>query len=204
MRGLTLVPMLVGTTLAATTLAGAAWGQNLTEYGAAAAGGSVGGASGKKVSDGINNIFDKVSGTANKASATGKPAAQPPAAKQQPASEVSAGVSRDDGSGVPPPPETHAAVRKPAPEPPPPAVTVAEVPPAAPPPPPPPQMTTENLKQIAPGVSREDVLKLGVPSAQITMIEDGHLVEVYDYIAHGENLGRVRLTDGAVASVQAH
>jgi hypothetical protein len=198
MRHLTLASMLAGT-----ILAGAAAGQSLTEYGAAAAGGSVGGASGKKVSDGINSILNKVSGTTDKASATAKPAAKPPAVKQQPALEVSAGVPKDDGSGVPPPPETHAVVRKAAPEPPP-VVTVAEVAPVAPPPPPPPQMTAEDLKQLATGASREDVLKLGAPSARLTMIEDGHLVEVYDYIAHGENLGRVRLTDGAVASVQAH
>ena len=197
MRHLTLASMLAGA-----ILAGPAVGQNLTEYGAAAAGGSVGGASGKKVSDGINSILNKVSGTTDKASAVSKTAAKPPA-KRQPALEVSAGVPKDDGSGVPPPPETHAVVRKAAPEPPP-VVTVAEVAPVAPPPPPPPQMTAEDLKQVAPGASREDVLKLGAPSARITMIEDGHLIEVYDYIAHGENLGRVRLTDGAVASVQAH
>jgi hypothetical protein len=203
MRHLTLAPTLVNAMLAGTLLAGAALGQNLTEYGAAAAGGSVGGAGGKKVSDGINAIFNKVNGTAEKASATGKPAAKPPAAKQQPALEVSTGVPKGDSGGVPPPPETHTAVRKAAPEPPP-VVTVVEVAPVAPPPPPPPQMTAEDLKQVATGASREDVLKLGAPSARITMIDDGHLVEVYDYIAHGENLGRVRLSDGAVASVQAH
>ena len=185
-------------------LAAAAWGQTLTEFGAAAAGGSVGGAGGKKVSDGINSIFNKVGGVTDKASAAGKPADKPPAAKQQPALEVSPGVPKDDGSGVPAPPETNVAVRKAAPEPPS-VVTVEEVAPVAPaPPPPPPQMTAEDLKQVAPGSSREDLLKLGAPSARITMIEDGHLVEVYNYIAHGENLGRVRLTDGAVASVQAH
>ena len=194
MRLLTLFPVLV-----VTTLAGTAWGQTLTEFGAAAAGGSVAGASGKKVSDGINSIFGKVNGTTGKAAATGKPAT----AQQQPALEVSPGVPKDDASGVPPPPESHAAARKAAPEPAP-VITVAEVAPVAPPPPPPPQMTAENLKQVAPGASREDVLKLGAPSARITMIDDGHLVEVYNYISHGENLGRVRLTDGAVASVQAH
>jgi hypothetical protein len=198
MRFLTLVSV-----LGVTTLAGAAWGQTLTEFGAAAAGGSVAGASGRKVSDGINSIFGKVNGTTDKAAATGKPAAKPPATKQQPAIEVSPGVPTADSGGVPPPPETHAAVHKAAPEPPP-VVTVAEVAPVVPPPPPPPQMTAENLKQVAPGASREDLLKLGAPSARITMIDDGHLVEVYNYIAHGENLGRVRLTDGAVASVQAH
>jgi hypothetical protein len=198
MRHSTLISILAGT-----VLAGAAWGQTLTEFGAAAAGGSVAGASGRKVSDGINSVFGKVNGTTDKASATGKPATKAPTAQQQPALEVSPGVPKDDSSGVPPPPESHAAVRKAAPEPAP-VITVAEVAPVAPPPPPPPQMTAENLKQVAPGSSREDLLKLGAPSARITMIDDGHLVEVYNYIAHGENLGRVRLTDGAVASVQAH
>jgi hypothetical protein len=193
MRFLTLVPMLV-----VTTLAGTVWGQTLTEFGAAAAGGSAAGASGKKVSDGITSIFGKVNGTTNKAAASGKPAT----AKQQPALEVSPGVPKDDSSGVPPPPESHTAVHKAAPEPAP-VITVAEVVPVTPPPPPP-QMTAENLKQVAPGSSRDDLLKLGAPSARITMIDDGHLVEVYNYISHGENLGRVRLSDGAVASVQAH
>jgi len=194
MRLLTLVP---GVVTALGILAGAAFGQTMVEFGAAAAGGSVAGASGKKVSDGINSIFGKVNGTTDKAAASGKPAA----GKQQPALEVSAGVPKDDSSGVPPPPESRTAVRKAAPEPAS-VVTVAEVAPVAPPPPAP-QMTAENLKQLTPGASREDVLKLGVPSARITMIDDGHLVEVYSYIAHGENLGRVRLSDGAVASVQA-
>jgi hypothetical protein len=196
MRRVTLVPVLVVSTLA--MLAGAAFGQTMVEFGTAAAGGSVAGASGKRVSDGINSIFGKVNGTTDKAAASGKPAPT----KQQPAIEVSPGVPKDDSSGVPPPPESRAAVRKAAPEPAS-VVTVAEVAPVAPPPPPP-QMTAENLKQVAPGASREDVLKLGAPSARITMIDDGHLVEVYNYIAHGENLGRVRLSDGAVASVQVH
>lgn len=195
MRHLTLV----GTALAGTLLAGAAWGQTMVEFGSAAAGGSVAGASGKKVSDGITSIFGKVNGTTDKAATAGKA----PAAKEPPALQVSPGVPKDDGSGVPAPPENHAAVRKAAPESSP-VITVAEVAPVAPPPPPPPQMTAEELKQVAPGVSRDDLLKLGAPSARITMIDDGHLVEVYNYIAHGENLGRVRLTDGAVASVQAH
>lgn len=203
MRHLTPAPVLVRAMLAGTMLAGAAWGQNLTEFGAAAAGGSVGGAGGKKVSDGINSILNKVSGATDKASVADKPAAKPPASKQQPALEVSPGVPKGDSGDVPPPPETHAAVRKAAPEPPP-VVTVEEVAPVTPPPPHPPQMTAENLKQVAPGTSREDVLKLGEPSARIAMIEDGHLVEVFNYIAHGEDLGRVRLTDGTVANVQAH
>ena len=153
---------LLGTIVAGTLLAGAAWGQTLTEFGAAAAGGSVAGASGKKVSDGISAVFGKVNGTTDKAAAAGKPAAKPAAAKQSPVLEVSPGVPSADNGGVPAPPETHAVVRKAAPEPAP-VITLAEVAPVAPPPPPPPQMTAENLKEVVPGTSREDVLKLGAP-----------------------------------------
>jgi hypothetical protein len=167
MRNLALVSMLAG----ATMLAGTAWGQAMTEFGAAAAGGTVGGAGGKKVSDGISAIFGKVNNQAEKAAAPEKAAAEKTA--KQPALEVSPGVPKASDTGD------------------------------VPPPPPPPQMTAEDLKQINPGASREDVLKLGVPSARITMYSDGHLVEVYNYTAHGDNLGSVRLSDGAVASVKA-
>ncbi len=64
-------------------------------------------------------------------------------------------------------------------------------------------MTADNLKGIAPGASREDVLKLGVPAARITMFGDeGHLLEIYDYMAKGVALGVVRLSDGAVSQVE--
>jgi hypothetical protein len=195
MRNLALVSMLAG----ATMLAGTAWGQAMTEFGAAAAGGTVGGAGGKKVSDGISAIFGKVNNQAEKAAAPEKAAAEKTA--KQPALEVSPGV--DTGDVPPPPPGARPVARKSAPAAPPPPVKQAEVVPVPPPPPPPPQMTAEDLKQINPGASREDVLKLGVPSARITMYSDGHLVEVYNYTAHGDNLGSVRLSDGAVASVKA-
>jgi len=41
-------------------VAGVAWAQTMTEFGAAAAGATVGGAAGKKVSDGITAVFGKV------------------------------------------------------------------------------------------------------------------------------------------------
>src|SRR6266478_9962689 len=53
-------------------LAGSAWSQAFTEAAAAVAGGSVGGVAGKKVSDGITNVFQKVDATASKAAKTGK------------------------------------------------------------------------------------------------------------------------------------
>ena len=50
---------------------------------------------------------------------------------------------------------------------------------------------------------RADVLKLGQPSSRITMFDEGHLVEVYSYREKGERFGLVKLSDGAVSSVQA-
>jgi len=186
----------------AAMLAGTAWGQAMTEFGAAAAGGTIGGAGGKKVSDGLTSIFGKIGAQTEKAAAADKPTAVDKTAKQ-PALEVSPGVPKaSDNGDVPPPPGTRTVARKSAPSAPPPPIAPVEIAPVAPPPPPP-QMTAEDLKQITPGVSREDVLKLGVPSARITMYSDGHLVEVYNYTAHGDILGSVRLSDGAVASVKA-
>lgn len=55
---------------------------------------------------------------------------------------------------------------------------------------------------ITPGMTRAQVLKLGPPSSRLTMDDDGHLVEIFDYAASGVARGRVRLVDGVVASVQ--
>lgn len=51
-------------------------------------------------------------------------------------------------------------------------------------------------------MSREQLLKLGTPSSRITMDEDGHLIEVFQYSADGEQIGTIRLTDGAVSGIQ--
>ena len=63
-------------------------------------------------------------------------------------------------------------------------------------------MTAADLKQITNGMRREDLLKLGAPASRITMPEDGHLFEVFSYAEKDKSLGRVRLTDGAVSSVE--
>ena len=60
------------------------------------------------------------------------------------------------------------------------------------------------LRAIAVGTSRADVLgKVGVPAAQITMDDDGHLVEILEYTADGARVGSVRCSDGRVESVNA-
>jgi hypothetical protein len=185
---------------------GSVFGQSMLEGAAAAAGGSVGGVAGKKVSDGLNRILGVVDKQTAKAADQGKSdqaktkaskAASSPTSSDPsgPLFEVGPGSAKPDGSNVPPPPPVHrASIRKPAPEP---AVPVI-APPPPPPPVPAPVVTSDNLRQLSNGASREDVMKMGTPSARITMADGGHLVETYRY----HNAGSVRLTDGAVSSVQ--
>ena len=64
----------------------------------------------------------------------------------------------------------------------------------------------DDLKNLAAGTNRDDLLKLGAPSSRITMFDDGHLRETYHYYSHGPNgdasIGVVRLVDGAVSVVE--
>ena len=185
--------------------AGLAGAQTMTEVGASAAGGAIGSAAGKKVSEGITAIFGKVDKAAGKA-------AKPPEdnSKSAPLLEVGPATVKGPGAGsgsgapesVPPPPPAsghRASMAKPAvmPE------AFPEILPAPPPPPPAPQVTAEDLKKVTNGMSREDVLKLGAPVSRIMMDDDeGHLLEVYSYADKDSSIGRVRLKDGMVASVE--
>jgi hypothetical protein len=194
-------------------LGGMAGAQTMTEFGAVAAGSAVGGAGGKAVSDGINNIFGKVGQQAVKAAGKESAASKQ---KETPALTVGPGVARDVDTGVPaPPPEAgHAAVgRRPAaPVPPVNAASVAVPVPFTPatladaipsePIAPPPVMTPEALQQVTPGMSRADVLKLGVPASKIAMFEDGHYSETFSYRAEGQRFGIVRLQEGTVVAVE--
>jgi hypothetical protein len=192
------------------------YGQTMVETAAAAAGGSVGGVAGKKVSDGLTSIFEKVDKSAAKAAKSGdtkggtrgsSAAKSATSASRQgtdtdsnePLLEVGPGVPRPDSNVPPPPPLRRASVRKavPAVEPPPPAIE----PPPAPALPPPPQMTADDLKHVTSGMQRNDVLKLGEPSSRISMVDEGHLLEIYRYQGKDKTLGVVRLTDGAVSTV---
>ena len=196
-------------------LAAAVCGQTFTEYGAAAAGSVTGSAAGKKISDGITNVLGSVD-KQTKAAATGDKQTAPKqdAQKVTPAAPASnpathkttrAAVRRDpkpDPSNVPPPPPVQRAAaskKSVEPEPDPPAEPVVVA--APPPPPPPPQVTLDELKTLASGTSRQDLLKLGQPAARVTMFEEGHLVEVYRYMAGDATLGTVYLSDGAVDNI---
>ena len=185
--------------------AGAAFGQNLVEFGAAVAGSTVGGASGKQVSDGLTTIFGKVSDQ------TAKAAGKKEKEKEEavtPALKLGPGVLREDTGGVPLPPppsgERLTAPRLPSlaqatlPQEVTQEFTFANTAPALPPPP---EMSRENLDAVSAGMSRVEVLKFGAPASKITMFEDGHVLEIYSYRQKGQKLGTVRLNDGAVASV---
>ncbi len=197
----------------ASALGEAAYGQSMLETSAAAAGGSVGGVAGKKVSDGLTKIFEKVDKQAAKAAKTGETKKSNGASKNgdtdpnTPLLEVGPGVPKGsskvvDTSNVPPPPPParRASVHKPAP--PPVAAPVVEPPlPVVAPPPPPPDVTADDLKHVTSGMQRTEVLKLGAPSSRITMFEEGHLLEIFRYQAKDMTLGDVRFTAGSVSNI---
>jgi hypothetical protein len=191
MRNIVLVILLGGSVASA---------QTMLEAGAAAAGGTAGGVAGKKVSDGLTRIFGKVDEAAGKSAREAKDAN--PAT---PLLEVGPGTPKSDGSAVPPPPPAHhASNRRPAPAAPapPPAVETPIPVPPPPPPPPPPEMTAQDMRQVTIGMTRGDVLKLGEPASRTTMFEEDRLVEIFHYVSKDANLGTIRLSNGAVASVQ--
>ena len=189
----------------ALAVAGIACGQAMTEVGAAVAGGAVGGVAGKQVGLGLAGVFDKFSGQTAKAASSGDATKQsvsrPAGGDATPVLQVGPGVPKANHSLVPPPPPVRrAATAAPAPPPPPtpqPVIVAAVVPP----PPPPPQATPDDLRGIEKGTPRADVLKLGAPASRVMMYEDGHLLEIYRYMAGDLSFGVVRLSDGTVSSV---
>ncbi len=177
-------------------LSGSLFGQAMIENAAAAAGGSVGGVAGKKVSDGVTGIFGKIDKQTAKA-ADGKDAK-----KGEPLFEVGPAVAKGTVESVPPPPpQANRTTRRPV-------VAQAQDPRVLPvheimpPPPPPPEVSAQELKGISVGMKRADVLDLGAPAARITTFEDGHLVEVYRYEKNDRSIGVIELSDGAVSSVK--
>lgn len=186
-------------------VAGLAWSQAIMDATAAIAGGSVGGAAGKKVNDGVSAIFQKVDATAAKTAKAEKPAKTTAHTAEKPSGSTvlqvgSGAVIKDHSLVPPPPPPVHRAAV--VPPPPPPLATVSVIRQPIPTLPPPPRATADDLKTLAGGTARADVLKLGPPASRITMYDDGHLVEIYRYQSRDTTLGVVRLSDGTVSSVQ--
>jgi hypothetical protein len=183
-------------------ISSAAFSQNLTEFGAIAAGSTVGGASGKAVSNGLTAIFGKVDEQTAKAAGKRIETIVP----EPPPFKVSKGLPSEDTGGVPLPPSpqqkrsgfmpvAHYALPQ--------EVTrfrsLSDVAPTLPPPP---EMSPQELRNISAGTPRTDVLRLGTPASRITMFDDGHLVEIYSYHENGQKFGAVRLTDGAVSAIE--
>ena len=201
---------------------GLAWSQALTDAAGVIAGSSVGVGAGKQVGQGIAAALNSANGVTAKAAKTEKasaekPAAVSPAAKPTQRAGDGGGSGGSGGSGgtvlktgpggvvkdhslVPPPPVKKVAVVPPPPPIAPPAPEVVLTPVLVLPPPP--QATPADLKTLASGSSREEVLKLGMPSSRITMFDDGHLVEIFRYQTREATFGVVRLSDGSVSSVE--
>jgi tetratricopeptide (TPR) repeat protein len=74
---------------------------------------------------------------------------------------------------------------------------------APPPPETPPEPTSDDLKQVAVGMTRQQLTKLGAPASRLTMDDDdGHVIEIYHYSLRTGRVGTIRLKDGVVSSIE--
>jgi hypothetical protein len=216
--------------LLAALLCGSAAGlfaQAMIEHAAAAAGGSVGGVAGKKVSDGISSILGKVDSQAKTAAkdagkgkrpdpnaplvevGTPQVVAHPPAAGSPLAGGPGPAAAAPRGPAAPISrvAQNHGASAAPvgpqlaplAQDPAAPTASTAAISGAAAPEPP---LTREMLTSIKAGASREEVLgKLGTPTSRITMYEEDGALEVLRFSRNRDSLGVVRLINGKVTEV---
>lgn len=171
-------------------VAGLSRSQGLTEAAGLVGGSSVGAGGAKKVGQGVAAVLQNVNTTASRVAKPSEGAVL---------QTGPGGVVKDHSLVPPPPPKKIAAV-----VPPPPPLTPSA--PAILTPrlvlPPPRQASVEDLKTLASGTSKADVLKLGAPASRVTMFDDGHLVEIFRYQTRDVALGVVRLSDGSVTSVE--
>lgn len=177
----------------------------MLEAGAVVAGSTVGGAAGKKVSDGIGTSLKKTGKALDTANKTGDKKGKEPAAVpggSTPILKVSAGVPKTESNNVPPPPppvKRAVAAPKPVRSQ---AVSVPMVMSSVIPRDEPAFLVNVDLTGVAKGMERSSLLALGMPSARITMYEDGHLLEIYQYRNQTFSSGTVRLRDGSVSAVE--
>ena len=198
-----------------------ALGQSLTDHAAAIAGASAGVAGGRVVSDALSRVLESASDTTAAAAETRKSdtkkadsrTARGTAGKggsvlpsSSPAAPVFATPSPGFAASSPGPSAPARPWRAPSADR---AVTSSGLPPFVhfdmpPPPPAVPAVTSAQLRAIALGTSRADVVgKVGIPAARITMDDDGRLVEILEYSANGNRVGSVHCSDGRVESVDA-
>jgi hypothetical protein len=208
MRSLALTALL-GSFIAATSLVG----QSLTEHAAAAAGATIGTAAGKPLGTAMGNIFGSVDKTTSKAAAskTTSPAITKPAPTPEVAAPTatvvlapSGGGSSDAGSGGGGGGSSHRSARRreiPVETEP---VAVAPIAPIAPVEPVVKEPTAQDVAGIKVGASANEIREaLGAPESKVSIPgDDGHLLEICQYWAKGEQIGTIRLDNGRVVSVQ--
>jgi hypothetical protein len=163
-------------------LGGASFGQAIVEYSIGAAAGSLGAAgTGRAAGSSIGSVFQGLNNTLGQSSGNTQTAR--PAAPQVRRGNARQRAASGGARGARPQTDVvHVAVPTPVP--------------------PPPPVSAEDLKKITAGMRRNDVLQFGTPSARVSMAKEGHLVEIFSYMAKGETLGVVQLTDGSVSSVK--
>lgn len=186
-------------------LAGAMGAQSLADVAAATAGGATGAVGGKKVSNGITGIGQKLDKTLAPA-----PGAHTPLTHAQagPAAVPDTRSTPAYTDSVPPPPPLRRAPMRKSTQATVPVIASTVVPaPFVPqqvsvPLPPPREATLEVLKKIALGTNREEILKLGPPASRISRFSEGHFAEVFRYTTKENTLAVVHLRDGVVAAVE--
>ena len=190
-------------------------GQTLTDHAAAIAGASAGVAGGRVVSDALSRVLESAADTTGAAAAETKKTetkkadnrpARSTSAKTGNVSPLSSAAAPVFAASTPAPSVPARPWRAPSADR---AVTSSGLPPFVhfdmpPPPPAVPAVTSAQLRAIALGTSRADVVgKVGIPAARITMDDDGRLVEILEYSANGNRVGSVHCSDGRVESVDA-
>ncbi len=66
------------------------------------------------------------------------------------------------------------------------------------------QPSVKDVAGIPIGATDSDLrAALGAPESKVSIPDDGHLIEICQYWAHGEQVGVIRLDNGHVVSVQA-
>jgi hypothetical protein len=186
--------------LAAILFGTALSGQSLTDHAAAIAGASAGVAGAKALSDPLSRILQSASDAAGTAAAESPKPEKKPARNTQMKQVGTPAMAAPQVSPVPAAPARPAWQRP------------AEARPVLPvlqpsfsryeSPAPAPQVTSVQLRSVASGASRADVIgSLGIPAARITMDDHGHLVEILQYTSNGSRVGSVRCSDGRVESV---
>lgn len=176
--------------------------QSLAEHTAAASGATIGTAAGKPLSDAITKIFGQVNSDAEKAARNpSKPLTKPKS--ETPAAKIpDLGVSASSGPAAS---GGRSASRHRAPH----SESTASVPmpeqrfTIVPVEPPVKQATAEELALIQIGTTEKDlVAALGQPTSRITIPEEGHMLETYQYRANGKPLATIRLDNGQVVTIE--